>query len=79
MPPRLPYLDEMADNRTLPEVDQALIVRPGDVLIVRVARDLNPKIHHDYQERLQALKSELPGIAKIVLFSGVDELAVLRP
>jgi hypothetical protein len=55
---------------------EALVVRPGDTLIVRCSRPLNM-----YQaDQLKAkLAQRLPGIDVLILSSPVDQIAAYRP
>ena len=61
------------------DVAEALVVRPGDTLILRVASEIS----HDQFQRIRehvepSLKEKLPGV-EVMWFGGVEQMAVYRP
>lgn len=55
---------------------QALVIRPGDRLILRISSSEDAYMAENL--RATALK-RMPELADVVVICGVDELAVLRP
>lgn len=65
--------DEVNAILAVSRPDEALVVQPGDTLIVRVAM-----IQQDHAFALKAaLKERLPGVEVIAI--GADQLAIYRP
>lgn len=65
---------------TMPtEVAEALVVRPGDVLILRVAPNISPSGFQRLRDSIEPkLKERLPNV-QIVVISGIEQLAAYRP
>jgi hypothetical protein len=58
----------------LAEVQEALVVRPGDVLVVRVRHDITMD---QFDKVTSAVKERFPADAEI-LFVAAEQLAVIR-
>lgn len=66
-------------EKGLEGIAEALVVRPGDTLIVRLAKDATPDQLVRFRETTAAaFKEKLPGV-EVLFFGGVDQVAVYRP
>ena len=57
------------------ELTNAVVVRPGDKLVIGYAQPLNQETVHVIRERLAGM---LPGVEAVII-DGVTQLAVYRP
>ncbi|WP_405149450.1 hypothetical protein OG589_14570 [Sphaerisporangium sp. NBC_01403] len=63
----------------LPAVDQTVIVRSGDVLVLRLGADVSLAAFEMIREQLMpAFKERLPGVEVLLLGGGVEQMAVFR-
>ncbi|GAA4221508.1 hypothetical protein FHR32_005118 [Streptosporangium album] len=61
------------------EVTEALIVRPGDTLILRLASNTTPEQFARSREMVgPGLKERLPGV-EVVWLGGIEQMAVYHP
>jgi len=68
----------MSDSEVLPmHVDEVLIVKPGDTLIVRFSHG-SPNFMSAAVEMRRALLAKMPGLAEVIVLNA-DGLAVYRP
>ena len=58
------------------EFAEALVIRPGDTLVLRVARNISAA---EADRARQRIRDELPGLAAVVILTGFDQLAAYRP
>lgn len=69
-------LDELRQEIAAFRAEQALVIEPGDRLVLRFARQLSMAEAVEIKGRLRAL---LPDCGEPVIVCGVDELGVYRP
>jgi hypothetical protein len=65
----------------LPEgVVEAVVIRPGDTLVIRVHPDVRSRDHFDalVEELTPALKKRMPDV-ELVFLAGVEQLLAYRP
>ncbi|MFC3986801.1 hypothetical protein [Streptosporangium jomthongense] len=61
------------------EVADALVVRPGDTLLLRLASNVTASQLEAFRERLvPALEARLPGV-EVIMVGGVEQMAAYRP
>lgn len=60
----------------LPAIDQALVIRPGDTLIILIKKPTLTEQHYD--RMVEAIKARVDGI-DVFMISGVDQLMAYRP
>ena len=60
----------------LPEILEALVVRPGDTLILRYSRPVTQTIVNLLRERV---RHYLPDVADVIVIDNCEQLAVFRP
>lgn len=61
------------------DVCEALIVRPGDTLIMRLRSDVSREQFNALRENTEPmLKERLPGV-EVMWLGGVEQIAVYRP
>ncbi|MEO3875542.1 hypothetical protein ABGB18_42745 [Nonomuraea sp. B12E4] len=66
-------------DETLASLAEALVVRPGDTLIVRLSADMTVEQFTRFRESIEpTLNEKLPGV-KVLIIGGVEQLAVYRP
>lgn len=66
-------------EQSLPGVAEALVIRPGDTLILRLDSGLTPSQLEAYRDRLvPSLKAWVPGV-EVIMIGGVEQMAVYRP
>lgn len=64
----------------LPAIEQAVVVRPGDVLILRFGDEVTPEQAERFREHAtHALKERLPGVEVLLVGGGVAQIAAFRP
>ncbi|MER7126757.1 hypothetical protein [Micrococcus luteus] len=58
---------------------EALVVRPGDTLIVRLASDVRPAEYERFRDTaMVGMRKRMPGV-EVIVVSGVEQMAVYRP
>lgn len=66
-------------EQSLSEVAEALVIRPGDTLILRLAPAVTASQLEEYRKRfVPFLREHLPGV-EVVMVGGVEQMAVYRP
>lgn len=66
-------------EQSLPGVAEALVIRPGDTLILRLDSGLTPGQLEARRDRLvPSLKARVPGV-EVIMLGGVEQMAVYRP
>jgi hypothetical protein len=61
------------------DVAEALVVRPGDTLILRLASAISPEQYKRLRENLEpGLKEHMPGV-EVIFLGGIEQMAVYRP
>ncbi len=63
----------------LPPIEQAVVVRPGDVLILRLGADVSPEQLQRFREIAETKLHELlPGVEVVYLAGSVEQIAAFR-
>lgn len=63
----------------LPPIEQAVVVRPGDVLMLRLGADVTLAQFDMFREQAaQAIKERFPGVEILFLAGGVEQVAAFR-
>ncbi len=63
----------------LPPIEQAVVVRPGDVLVLRLRADVTPAQFEMFREQaVSGLKERLPGVELVFVGGGVEHVAAFR-
>lgn len=69
----------MADLE-LPAIEQAVVVRPGDVLLLRLADSVTPEQLARLREvATPMLQAKLPGVEVVYVGGSVEHVAAFRP
>lgn len=68
----------MSDD-VLANLAEALVVRPGDTLIVRLTADTSPEQLMRFRENAAAMFTEKLPDVEVIYLGGVEQLAVYRP
>lgn len=59
-------------------IEEGVVVRPGDTLVIRLSKDTSIEDFTRFRERaLPMLKERLPGV-EVVFLGGVEQIAVVR-
>lgn len=63
----------------LPPIEQAVVVRPGDVLMLRLGSDVTLAQFEMFREQAaQTIKERFPGVEILFVAGGVEQVAAFR-
>lgn len=68
-----------AERDLLADVAEAVVIRPGDTLLLRLALNVTESQLERCRERLvPSLKAKLPGV-EVIVIGGAEQIAAYRP
>lgn len=70
----------MSDERDLlAEVAEGLVVRPGDTLVLRLAKDIAFEDFERFRDQtISLIKERTPGVEVLIVGGAVEQIAVVR-